>query len=162
MSSFDSWQAAGLAIAFLFVAWFWLRHWHVGFGTVLRWRERDGTIWICSRLLEHPAHLQGIEGRSQLVSVNGHAMKFSSVKEFEAWMKSHCPKLNQEDIWVVQQGMSQKTVVMKPVFITTSIPVYWSPNTPIRAEEFFQPRIRWLNAVCDAARKPERHYGVTA
>jgi hypothetical protein len=115
----------------------WLRHWHVGFGATIRLRDSDGSVWITSRLLNYPLEQQGVSAPTRLVSVDGHAMKFESAKAFKVWFASHKPKRGVEERWVVDGGAALKTVTMTPVLVTTSIPEYWNPNAPLRAEEFF-------------------------
>jgi hypothetical protein len=138
MGSFDYleyWREA-LAIAALLVLLFawreWFCHFHVGFGVDLRMRTSDGTVWVCSRLLNYPAHEAGITNRQRVISIDGMPLRFAPEKEFKRWFKVSSPQLGVEQRWVVEECdgelVTQKIAVMKPVLVATSIPDYWSPN----------------------------------
>lgn len=130
MSTFQFWLlAAALLLILIRKMWErWFRHWHVGFGAALDWKERDGTIWISSRLIGYPAWKHGINHPARLVSVNGTPMQFKSGEDFVEWFGSSRPKLGQEETWVVEKEGVATEVKMKPVLVTTSIPARWDPN----------------------------------
>jgi hypothetical protein len=123
-------------ILFLFSLFvFWnksLRYWHIGYGVILVFWKEGGTVWIASRLIGSPAHRHGIENFSRLVSVDGKEIKFSSLEEFQKWMKKTKPKRGDKVCWITvaeMDGVKEEIkAIMTPELILSEIPVYWDPN----------------------------------
>lgn len=110
---------------FLLLWFFYLRYWHIGNGMVLELRKSDGTVWVCSRLLNSPSGRSAVQNRSRVLSVDGIPMRFLSHEDFLLWVKAHKPKLGREEVWVFQDNF---IAYLKPELIMTKIPVYWGPN----------------------------------
>lgn len=150
MSTFSGVGITLVVLGLLLLWRFKFRHFHTGFGVILRRRESDGTVWVCSRLLGYPAHRAGIEGRTRVVSIDGHPMLFWSTEELAAWVRTHAPVRGKEETWVVQSGAQRSTVCMKPVLVTTSIPDEWNPNQKASPAMQIRPDYRFRRglAVC--------------
>ncbi len=126
MSSLYLW-ILGAVIFFIFCCWSYshFRHWHVGYGMVLAWKEEDGTVWVTSRLVNSPAGHSDVQSRTQVGAINGKKMIFQNGEEFLKWFQKNKPRTDTEDLWKFTNGL---TVKMTPIWIWQKIPVYWSPN----------------------------------
>jgi hypothetical protein len=150
MSSLYLW-IFGSVVVFIFSCWgySYFRYWHVGYGMALVWKEKDGTVWVTSRLVNSPAGRSDIQNRTQVSSINGTEMFFKTGEDFLKWFQKNKPRTDTEDLWKFTNGL---TVKMTPVWIWQKVPDYWSPNQKslplstyngVHPQQFYNHSFKW-------------------
>lgn len=114
-----------LLFSMVLVWFFYIRHIHIGYGMALVRKEKDGSVWVASRLIGSPAWKCGIKNNSQVYSVNGVLLHFGTEEEFLFWREKNKPILGKKERWIFDDGIVAN---LAPAYIFSSIPVYWSPN----------------------------------
>ncbi len=136
-----------VVVLIAFPVWFvWLRHFHIGVGVMLEWRE--GKVIVISRLTNSPAGRAGIQKGHQILEINYMPMIFDTGEEWMKWSKKHPNILRGINGYrhtqaSIQVGIGLKTddnklgdppsntsfgVRLTPELITTRIPYHPSPR----------------------------------
>ncbi len=147
MSSFSVTALVGFGIlaSIFFLVYF--KNIHFGYGMVLEWDKKDGSVWVSSVLLKSPAGIARVKRKTKVISVNGLAMNFSNIADFKYWVQSSKPRLGhkQEEDWSFSDGLH---VTLRPALILQKIPVYWTPNSPVVDEILFHPDLKRITMYC--------------